>query len=76
MMRAAASDPTTTGPLRPMLALPTTRPAQPYLSPECRVGEDQPDFEQGCAACQYPGYRSPVLGWVPVKCGHRCHEPR
>ena len=50
----------------------TSKPAA-YITPQCRGGRLEPDFQFGCPKCEAPGYQHPVLGWMPVPCACTCH---
>ncbi len=44
------------------------------MTPQCQVGRlYEPDWRDGCLACQYPGYQHPVLGWIDIPCACSHH---
>lgn len=54
-----------------------TAPAKPkILSPNCLTAihpRTPPGWAYGHGACQAPGYRHPILGFMKVTCECECH---
>jgi hypothetical protein len=47
------------------------------LSPHCRTAlhpNTPDDWPYGHPACQAPGYRHPVLGFMKIACTCECHD--